>query len=54
MKSKIEKLDYLHNLKKETDIHILLEELLPEMGFKDVKITHEKGNKPEYGKDLIC
>lgn len=24
------------------------------MGFLDVKITHEKGNKPEFGKDLVC
>ena len=54
MKNKIEKLEYLHSLKKEVDIHSLLEELLPEMGFKDVKVTHEKGNKPEFGKDLVC
>jgi len=54
MKSKLDKQEFLHNIKKETDIHLLLEELLPEMDFKDVKITHEKGNKPEYGKDLVC
>ncbi len=54
MKSKQEKLDYLKSIKKETDIHLILEELLPEMGFSDVKITHEKGNKPEFGKDLVC
>lgn len=54
MKSKSEKLDFLKSLKKETDIHELIAELLPEMGFQDVKITHEKGNKPEFGKDLVC
>jgi len=54
MKSKIEKQDYLKSILKETDIHTLLEDLLPEMGFADVKITHEKGNKPEFGKDLVC
>jgi energy-coupling factor transporter ATP-binding protein EcfA2 len=54
MKSKAEKIKYLTDIKKETDIHIILEELLPEMGFSDVKVTHEKGNKPEFGKDLVC
>lgn len=54
MKNKTEKLDFLHSLKKEENIHELLEELLPEMGFKDVTVTHERGNRPEDGKDLIC
>jgi SpoVK/Ycf46/Vps4 family AAA+-type ATPase len=54
MKSKTEKQAYLNSIKKETDIHLILEELLPEMGFSDVKVTHEKGNKPEFGKDLVC
>jgi len=54
MKSKIEKQEYLKFIQKETDIHLILEELLPEMGFADVKVTHEKGNKPEFGKDLVC
>jgi len=54
MKTKVDKLSFLHNLNKEVDLHELLEELLPEMGFKDVKITHEKGNRPEFGKDLVC
>ena len=54
MESKIEKQNFLNSIKKETDIHTLLEDLLPEMGFSDVKITHEKGNKPEFGKDLVC
>lgn len=54
MNSKTEKLAFLHKLGKETDIHDILEEILPEFGFSDVKITHEKGNEPEYGKDLVC
>lgn len=54
MKNKIQKLQLINSLKKEEDIHILLEELLPEMGYNDVEITHERGNKPEDGKDLIC
>lgn len=54
MKNKKEKLDILHSIKKEEDIHVLLDELLPEMGFNDVYVTHERGNKPEDGKDLIC
>lgn len=54
MKNKSEKIELLHSLEKEENIHKLLEELLPEMGFKDVIITHERGNRPEDGKDLIC
>lgn len=54
MKNKDEKLNVIHSIKKEENIHSLLEELLPEMGFRDVSITHERGNKPEDGKDLIC
>lgn len=54
MKSKEDKLDFLSSIKKEVEIHTILEELLPEMGFSDVKVTHEKGNKPEFGKDLVC
>lgn len=54
MKSKQDKLNFLHSISKEVEIHTLLEELLPEMGFEDVKVTHEKGNKPEYGKDVVC
>jgi len=54
MKSKLEKQDFLNSIKKEIDIHSLLEDLLPEMGYADVKVTHEKGNKPEFGKDLVC
>ncbi len=54
IKNKKEKLDFLHSIKKEVDIHDLLAEVLPRLGFKDVEITHERGNYPENGKDLIC
>ena len=53
-KNKRDKLDYLHDIKREVDIHSLLAEILPKLGFKDVAITHEKGNMPENGKDLVC
>lgn len=53
-KSKEEKLQFLKEISKEVDIHTLLSELLPEMGLKNVTITHEKGGKSEYGKDVIC
>lgn len=51
---KKEKMDFLHNIKKEVEIHSLLAEVLPKLGFNDVTITHERGNVPENGKDLIC
>ena len=54
IKNKLEKLSFLHSIKKEVEIHSLLAEILPKLGFKDVAITHERGNDPENGKDLIC
>jgi len=48
-----EKSEKLQNIAKETDIHDLLYELLPYMNYENVQITHENGNVPEYGKDLI-
>lgn len=53
-KNKQDKLYYLHDIKREVDIHSLLAEILPKLDFKDVAITHEKGNMPENGKDLVC
>jgi GTPase SAR1 family protein len=53
MESK-DKISRLKSFKKETDIHDLLDELLPKMGYNDVTITHERGNAPEYGKDVIA
>lgn len=49
-KNKQDKLYYLHDIKREVDIHSLLAEILPKLGFKDVAITHEKGNMPEMVK----
>ena len=54
IKNKTEKLNFLHEIKKEVYIHDLLAEFLPKLGFKDIEITHERGNYPENGKDLIC
>ena len=51
---KQEKLAQIQSINKEEEIHALLEELLPEMGFKDVTITHERGNTNEDGKDVVC
>jgi len=48
-----DKLDKLEGLQRETDIHELLYDLLPYMGYGNVEITHENGSVPEYGKDLI-
>lgn len=49
-----DKIQKLKEIPKETEIHTLLYELLSEMKYKDVQITHENGNVPEYGKDLIA
>jgi|GEM_PF-1693359 len=54
MNTKQEKIKHLKSFKKETEIHDLLDELLPKMGFDDVLITHERGSRPEDGKDVIC
>lgn len=54
MKTKQEKIDIIKNIDKETQIHELLSELLPEMGLENVYVTHERGNKSEDGKDVIC
>ncbi len=52
--TKEEKIIKLRAIKKEVEIHSLLEELLPLMGLSDVHVTHERGNHSEDGKDLIC
>ncbi|WP_417559078.1 MULTISPECIES: NACHT domain-containing protein [Flavobacteriaceae] len=49
-----EKIAKLHSIPREVDIHEILKDLLPYMGYKNVLITHENGNVPEYGKDLIA
>lgn len=48
------KVELLQGIKKETDIHELLMELLPKMGYDDVSLTHERGNIPENGKDVVA
>jgi hypothetical protein len=54
MTTKEDKIKAIRSIEQEQDIHYLLFEILPELGFKDVYITHERGNKSERGKDLIC
>jgi len=49
-----EKKRKIESLPSEADIHELLYELLPEMGYDDTTITHERGNLPENGKDLVA
>ena len=49
MTTKGDKVKAIRNIEKEEDIHTLLYEILPELGFKDVYITHERGNKSERG-----
>ena len=49
-----EKRSKLRSFEKETDVHEFLYHLLPKLGFSDTRITHEAGNQPEYGKDLIA
>src|SRR5690606_10150949 len=49
-----DKIQKLKDIPKETEIHTLLYELLTEMKYQNVQITHENGNVPEYGKDLIA
>lgn len=48
------KITRLAEIARETEIHELLEELLPRMGFQNVIVTHQKGSRPENGKDLIA
>lgn len=35
-------------------MHDMLLELLPKMGYENVHLTHERGNYPEKGKDLVA
>jgi len=49
-----EKLRSLHSLKRESEVHELLMDLLPKMRYKHVSLTHQDGNQPEYGKDIVA
>lgn len=52
--NKTEKQEKIKNTKKEADLHEILMDLLPKMGYKDVTLTHERGNNPEMGKDIVA
>jgi hypothetical protein len=52
--NRTEKIEKIQNIDKETDLHDILMELLPKMGYKDVTLTHERGNNPEMGKDIVA
>lgn len=49
-----DKIQKLRNIPRETEIHEILFDLLRQMKYDNVEITHENGNVPEYGKDLIA
>jgi len=49
-----EKLAKLQDIAQEVEIHEILKDLLPYIGYQNVIVKHEKGNVPEYGKDLIA
>jgi energy-coupling factor transporter ATP-binding protein EcfA2 len=51
---RITKQELIQNIEKETDLHDILMDLLPKMGFSDVTLTHERGNNPEMGKDIVA
>jgi len=52
--NRIDKVSKIQNINKEEEIHELLLDLLPNMGFQDVTLTHERGNRPENGKDVVA
>lgn len=52
--TKKEKQEKIINIEKETDLHEILMDLLPKMGYQDVTLTHERGNNPEMGKDIVA
>lgn len=52
--NRTEKIEKIQNIDKETDLHDILMDLLPKMGYKDVTLTHERGNNPEMGKDIVA
>lgn len=52
--TRTEKQEKIQNIEKETDLHDILMDLLPKMGYEDVTLTHERGNNPEMGKDIVA
>jgi energy-coupling factor transporter ATP-binding protein EcfA2 len=51
---RIIKQEQIQNIERETDLHDILMDLLPKMGYTDVTLTHERGNNPEMGKDIVA
>lgn len=51
---RVNKQEILTKIEKETDLHEILMDLLPKMGYQDVILTHERGNNPEMGKDIVA
>jgi len=49
-----EKVERITNIEKETDLHEILMDMLPKLGYQDVTLTHERGNSPEMGKDIVA
>lgn len=49
-----EKQEIIIKLERETDLHEILMDLLPKMGYQNVTLTHERGNNPEMGKDIVA
>jgi hypothetical protein len=49
-----DKIDKIQDIASESELHDLLMDLLPKMGYSDVTLTHERGNLPENGKDIVA
>ncbi|HYG14699.1 MAG TPA: NACHT domain-containing protein [Bacteroidia bacterium] len=49
-----EKIEKILTISPETAIHEMLFDLLKKIGYTDVTLTHERGNVPENGKDIVC
>ena len=52
--NRTEKLEKIQTLEKESELHEILLDLLPKLGYQDVTLTHERGNTPEKGKDIVA
>lgn len=48
--TRTEKLEHIQNVEKETDLHDILMDLLPKMGYDDVTLTHERGTIRKWGR----
>ena len=52
--NKKEKYERIQKIEQESDLHEILMDLLPKMGYQDATLTHERGNNPEMGKDIVA